>query len=167
MSGTDSVSASTTVDVDPATAFAVFTEEIDAWWGHGPRFRWRPRRGGRLRFEPGAGGRLVEVYDDGDDDAFEVGRVLVWEKAERLVFEFRARNFEPGQATEVEVRFEAVGQATRVTVEHRGWDALPPDHPARHGHEGPAFRTMMGLWWGDLLESARRHVSARGGTGRG
>lgn len=149
------------VAVDPATAFEVFTEEIDAWWGRGPRFRWRPHRDGTLRFEAGAGGRLVEVYDEPGADVFEVGRVLVWEKAARLVFEFRARNFEPGQVTEVEVSFEAVEQGTRVTVEHRGWDALAPDHPARHGLVGTAFASMMGLWWGDLLLAHRAHAARR------
>ena len=162
-SNPDSVYASTLVEVDPATAFEVFTEEIDAWWGRGPRFRWKPHRGGRLRFEPGVGGRLLEVYEDGGDDVFEVGRILVWEEAARLVFEFRARNFEPGQATEVEVLFAGEGGGTRVSVEHRGWSALPADHPARHGHEGTAFASLMGLWWADLLQSIRRHAARREG----
>jgi hypothetical protein len=161
---TGRITASTVVAVDPETAFEVFTGEIDAWWGRGPRFRWKPHRGGTLRFEPGVGGRLVEVYDEAAGDLFEVGRVLVWENPSRLVFEFRARNFEPDQVTEVEVSFERVEQGTRVTVEHRGWDALPPDHPARHGLEGPAFTSMMGLWWGDLLVANGAYASRRAGA---
>ena len=35
--------------------------------------------------------------------------------------------------THVEVRFEAVGEETRVTVEHAGWDSVPAAHVARHG----------------------------------
>ncbi len=37
MSDDDRVVVTTLVAVDPATAFAVFTEEVDAWWRHGPR----------------------------------------------------------------------------------------------------------------------------------
>ena len=95
--------------------------------------------------------------------------------AERLVFEFRARSFEPGQVTEVEVRFEGVdlegvdregvGQGTRVTVEHRGWDALGAGHPVRHGLAGTAFTDMMGVWWGDLLAALRRAAAAPAGRG--
>lgn len=154
----DRVAVTTVVAVDPATAFEVFTDEVDAWWKRGPRFRWRPGQDGTMRFEPGVGGRLMEVYDDTGDDIFEVGRVLVWKPADRLVFEFRARNFEPDQITEVEVRFEAVDQGTRVSVEHRGWESLPEDHPARHGLKGPAFHSLMGVWWADLLGAIRFHL---------
>jgi hypothetical protein len=52
-----------------------------------------------------------------------------------------------------------------VTVTHRGWASLRPDHPVRHGHEVPAFIRMMGLWWGDLLTSLREHAAERHGTG--
>jgi hypothetical protein len=59
--------------------------------------------------------------------------------------------FAPHESTEVEVRFEPVPGGTR----HRGWDAMPPGHPARHGLFGPAFTSMMGLWWADRLEALR------------
>ena len=67
---------------------------------------------------------------------------------------------EPGQATRVEVRFEADGDGSRVTVEHSGWDGLADDHPVRHGMDPDAFGDMMGLWWADLLNAARRRVKA-------
>jgi uncharacterized protein YndB with AHSA1/START domain len=155
----DTVRVTTVVAVDPATAFEVFTTEIDLWWRRGPRFRWVTAREGSLRFEPGAGGRLVER---GGEEEFEVGRVRVWEPGARLVFEFRARSFEPGQITEVEVAFAAEGDGTRVTVEHRGWEALAADHPVRHGLDAGAFRNLMGVWWADLVTAVRRHAEQRG-----
>ena len=154
MKSTDSVTVTTVVSVDPGAAFMVFTEEIDVWWGRGPRYRFSTDREGTMRFEPGAQGRLIETYDDDGSDTFEVGRVLIWEPAKRLVFEWRGHDFEPGQRTEVEVRFEAIECGTRVTLEHRGWDALPAEHPARHGMVGPAFSSMIGLRWADLLRAA-------------
>lgn len=160
MSSTDSVSVTTLVAVDPATAFELFTDEVDSWWKRGPRFRPGIDRSGAMRFERGVGGRLLEVYDDATRDAFELGRVRVWEPSDRLVFEMGGRDFKPGEATEVEVRFEAVDTGTRVTVVHRGWDSVPAGHPVRHGLEGGAFTSMMGLWWGDLLVALRARSRA-------
>jgi uncharacterized protein YndB with AHSA1/START domain len=92
---------------------------------------------------------------------FEVGRVTAWQPPSRLVLEWRNVNFAPSERTEIEVVFEPAGGGTRVTVQHRGWAALRPDHPARHNLAGPAFSRMIGLWWGDQLtalrELAERH----------
>jgi len=143
----------TVVEVDPAEAFEVFTRELDAWWKRGPRYR---SGNGALRFESGRGGRLVEAQGGGD---LEIGRVLVWEPGERLVFEWRARNFAPGEVTEVEVRFERAERGTRVVLEHRGWEVIAAKHPVRHGLAGPAFTDMMGLWWAELLTSYRTRAA--------
>jgi len=159
LNGADAVRVTSRVEVDADTAFRVFTEEVDAWWRAGPRFRWHPERGGTLRFVGGQGGRFVEVYPDGE--SFEVGRIRVWDPPRRLVFGFRARSFAPDENTEVEVRFEASGDATDVTVLHRGFAALRADHPARHGLGTGAFENMMGVFWADLLTAARRHAAAR------
>jgi uncharacterized protein YndB with AHSA1/START domain len=161
----DRVTVSSHVAVDPSAAFDLFTRDVDAWWQRGPRYRHGGHRKGELRFEPGVGGRFVEVYDEGENDLFEIGRVLVWEPAARLVFEWRANDFQPGQLTEVEIRFEPSGDGTRITLEHRGWAALPAGHPARHGLAGPAFTQMIGLWWADVLNAARAHASRDGRDG--
>jgi len=150
LNAADAVRVTSRVDVDPDTAFRVFTEDVDAWWRTGPRFRWHPERRGTLRFEGGEGGRFVEVYPDGA--SFEVGTIRVWDPPRRLVFGFRARSFAPGEGTD-------------VTVSHRGFAALRADHPARHGLGAGAFENMMGTFWADLLTAARRHAAARRSTG--
>lgn len=155
----EAVCATTVVGLPPAEAFALFTEEVDAWWRTGPRFRFHPERGSRLRFEPEPGGRFLEEHDDGSPP-YEVGRIRVWEPPRRLVFGFRARAFAPGQETEVEVRFEPGAGGCRVTIEHRGWESLAADHPVRHGLDRGAFADMMGVWWADLLAAARRRAAA-------
>ena len=78
MSGTDSITMTTVVPADPATAFGVFTEEVDGWWKTGPRFR---SAGGTMRFEPGEGGRLIETRPDGTE--FRYGRISVWKPGVR------------------------------------------------------------------------------------
>jgi uncharacterized protein YndB with AHSA1/START domain len=157
MNHADRIVVTTVVDADPATAFEIFTAEVDAWWKQGPRFRPSVRGPGVLRFEPGVGGRLLETYEDGS--TFVFGRVIVWEPGRRLVFESFARAFQPGESTEVEVRFEPAGESTRVTVEHRGWERFPDDHPVKHGLGAPAFSDVMSVWWADLLASIKNHIA--------
>jgi hypothetical protein len=151
----DSVTVTTVVQIDPATAFKVFTEETAVWWKPGLPSRFGGDFTGALRFEPGPEGRLLEVRDAAAGEPFEIGRVLVWDPPGRLVFEWRLRRFLPGERTEVEVRFEEAPEGTRVTVEHRGWDRLRADHPARLGYTGLAFADIVGLWWADLLVSIK------------
>jgi uncharacterized protein YndB with AHSA1/START domain len=155
VSPTDAVRVTTTVAAAPAAAFRIFTEDIDAWWRRGPRFRPALRPNGVMMLEPYVGGRFAEVYDATGGDAFEIGRVRVWDPPRRLVVGWRARDFAPDESTEVEVRFEAAGDATRVVLVHRGFDALAADHPVRHGLAGPAFAAMIGLMWSELLVAAR------------
>ena len=158
----DAVTVTTVVAVNPATAFAVFVEDVELWWRRGPRFR---AGAGAMRFDAGPRGRLLEVGagPGGADD--EVGRVRVWEPPRRLVLAWRPGAFAPGPVTEVEVRFDPDAGGTRVTIEHRGWDAIPAGHPARDGLTGGAFAGVVGLMWADLLTGLRGRAAARAGAG--
>jgi hypothetical protein len=156
MSHNARVITTTLVACDPAAAFEAFTAEVDAWWKRGPKFRPSVHGKGVLRFEPAVGGRLLETYDNGSQFVF--GIVQVWEPGRRLVFDMIARAFGPGESTQVEVRFEAEGEGTRVTVENRGWDRFPEGHPVRHGLSGEAFIDVMSVWWAELLVSIQSHV---------
>jgi uncharacterized protein YndB with AHSA1/START domain len=161
MKSPDCIRVTTIVAVDAATAFAVFTADIGLWWRRDLRHGLQPRPNGNLRFEAPPDGRLVEIGADGE--VFEVGRVHAWQPGERLVFGWRNRAFAAGERTEVEVRFEPVTQGTRVTLEHRGWDSLRSDHPARLGLGEPAFSTQIGRFWAERLVD----VNARCQTRRG
>lgn len=141
-----SVVRSVDVPVDPATAFQIFTEEIDDWYVRGP-YSWNdPERAVAIRFEER---RLLEVWDDGG--GYELGRVTAWEPGERLAFAYRSVHLPEDLDTEVEVRFEEVSGGTRVTLEHRGLEQLPDEEYA--------------LWrrraWAPFVEAFRRYVSAR------
>ena len=158
----DLVTVRVTVSTDPATAFAIFTEETDLWWRWGPKFRIAGKQPGVLRFEPWLGGRFMEeIQSPSGPRVFTIGRISVWQPPGRFQFEWRGVNFAPGESTQVEVVFEAVPTGTRVTVRHSGWAALRPDHPARHGRQGPAFIRASGLWWGDLMTSFREFAAER------
>jgi len=144
------------VAVGIGEAFRIFTEEIDRWWRRGPRYRVSGARPSVMHLEPGVGGRLLESIHEGKvARVVESGRVTVWQPPTRLVLSWRAVNFGPEETTGVDIRFEAHPRGTLVTLTHRGWSAIRPDHPARHGLAVPSFIRMLGLWWGEQLTAFR------------
>ena len=157
----DQARVSLLVRVPPSIAFRAFTEDIDQWWGRGPRYRVANERRGIIHIEAGVGGRLFEQFESSSGGAsriIETGRITVWEPPSRLAFEWRSPNFAPGEKTLVEVDFQEGASGTLVTVTHKGWAAIRPDHPARHGEEVAVFLRTMGLWWADLITMLREHV---------
>jgi uncharacterized protein YndB with AHSA1/START domain len=144
------------VKATPERAFDAFVREIGDWWRPNTLFQTTPRAPGRLAFEPGEGGRLTETLANGK--VFEIGRIRAWEPPQRLVFSWRQANFPPDLHTEVEVRFEAVGQETRVSVEHRGFHQVPADSVARHGFPDQALLARLGEWWQAQLRAVRTRV---------
>lgn len=145
-------------------AFDAFTREIDTWWQPNALFHFTPRSPGVLAFEApaadGQGGRFTETLKNGT--VFEIGKIKVWEHGARLVFGWRQATFAPGQDTEVEVRFEPVGDETRVTIEHRGWDSVPATHLAKHSFPEAIFLRRHGDWWQVLLEALRARAQTDG-----
>jgi uncharacterized glyoxalase superfamily protein PhnB len=103
-----SASAAVTVAVDPAKAFAAFTDEIDSWWVRGPINFFDSARAVAMRIEPGVGGRVLEIYDG--SNALELGEITVWEPGSQLTYRSLVDD------TEVDVRFDAVADGTRVRV---------------------------------------------------
>jgi uncharacterized protein YndB with AHSA1/START domain len=142
------------VKATPERAFAVFTGEIGAWWQPSGLFQTTPRAPGVLAFEDG---RLVETLANGK--VFEIGKVTAWEPPSRLVFSWRQANFPPDLHTEVEVRFEAVGEETRVSVEHRGFHQVPAESAARHGFPDPALLARLAEFWQAQIRAMGQRVT--------
>lgn len=142
------------VQSTPERAFEIFTRDIGLWWRPNSLFRFTAGPPGLLSFEPGVGGRLIEKTPDGDN--FEIGTVTAWDPGRLLAFTWRQASFAPDQTTNVEVRFEPVGEETRVTVEHRGWENVPQAHVARHGFPDAIFLRRHAEWWQAQLEALKR-----------
>jgi hypothetical protein len=161
---TSRVLVSMRVPCSPIQAFEIFTQDIGDWWVDSPLFRFTPRSPGALAFEPpdakGENGRLVERLPNGK--TFEIGPVRLWQPGERLVVGWRMANFGPEHATEVDVRFEPVGDETRVSVEHRGWDSVPQQHLARHGFPLQLTNQRQGEQWRAGLARLKLRAAAPG-----
>ncbi len=132
MGGT-SIRTSIDVALDPAVAFDVLAEELAAGLA---------RLG--IRFETGPQGRVTE-------GGVEVGRVVAWEPGTLLALEWHPADWQPDEATRVEIRFMPAGGGTRVTVEHHGWGALI-DSPGE----------LMGWFAGEVVAPLWRATAPRG-----
>lgn len=135
------------VKASPQQAFDVFTKEIGAWWRPNTLFQLTPRGDGELSFDGRE--RLITTLPTGK--VFEIGRVTTWAPGERLAFSWRQASFAAHQTTHVDVQFERVGDETRVTIEHRGWEAIPQEHAARHGFPLGVFQQRQAEHWLALL----------------
>lgn len=136
------------VDVEPAVAFAIFTEEIGRWWRPGP-INWNNARAAiGVRIEPGVGGRWIEIDNAATGEGFVCGTITVWEPGCRLVFLYQDAGHEIDN-TEVEVRFEPIEGGTRVTIEHRGWEHVPQSVAAgRRNLKRSGWANIL-LWYQD------------------
>lgn len=94
------------VSADPATAFKVFTEEYDQWWGNGPIDAHESWRLVERRIEPHLGGRVVEDY--GDEERV-LGTITIWEPGARVAWTTR-------NDVTIDVVFTALSTGARVTV---------------------------------------------------
>jgi hypothetical protein len=79
MSEPNSISSSVDVAVDPATAFKVFTEEVNCWWLQGPINFHDSTRAYEMLIEPRLGGRVLEVYDLDTYDGLKLAIITQWE----------------------------------------------------------------------------------------
>ena len=129
-----------------AETFALFTERLDTWWPLATHSIAADTFENRvtaesITFEQRPGGRVVERMSDGTEAAW--GTLLVWEPPHRFVMTWNPTLLDRPE-TEVELRFSDAGQgATRIELEHRGWELLD---------DGPRLRAGYGDGWAALLE---------------
>jgi len=151
----DQARVSVLVEVPTSEAFRAFVEDVDLWWRHGLKYRVGKRRS-VLALEAKLDGRLFERFETPRGPrVVETGRITRYEPPRLLVLEWRNVNFRADESTEVEVCFEPSASGTQVTLTHRGWSKIRPDHPARHGQATSAFIRSLGLWWGDQMTAFR------------
>jgi hypothetical protein len=115
---------STLVRSDVRHTFDTFVRTIGTWWPVDP-FSAGKDRVRDITIEQRAGGRVYETWADGTE--VDWGELLAWAPPDRFVMTWNGTPV----PTEVELSFAALGPAlTRVTVEHRGWEALTDEQLA-------------------------------------
>ena len=120
-------------------AFEVWTARIGQWWPKDHTVSAETNL--TVVLEPRPGGRIFERRASGVEHDW--GEVTVWEPPTRLGYTWHL-NRDRTDATEVEIRFLPRGDtATRVEIEHRGWERL--------GAEGEPWRDRNRGGWATLL----------------
>ena len=106
----------------PEEAFSIFTERLSSWWPHKTHSL---SKGGAASvvMEPKVGGKLYEVSDAGE--RHEWGTIVSWNPPRGFVTTWHP-GMDPNNPTEVEFRFTAVPEGTRVDLEHRNWEKMGP-----------------------------------------
>jgi hypothetical protein len=92
--------------------------------------------------------RIYERTADGNE--LDWGEVTVWQPPTKLAYRWHLGR-DRADATEVEIRFLAVGTATtRVEIEHRGWERL--------GAAGEQWREQNQAGWQALLPAFKAAI---------
>lgn len=128
------------VACDARHAFATWTARASSWW---PRTHTVGQQDVvSIVFEPRVGGRIFERTRDGSEH--EWGEITAWEPPSRLAYLWRIATDRAG-ATDVEIRFvELPTHATRIEIEHTGWDRLGVE-------QGGAWRSQNRVGWYGVL----------------
>ena len=130
-----------TVDCAVEEAFRIFTTDALSWWPvashsiHGAV--------SEIVFEPHVGGEVYELGESGEHGHWAT--VLEWEPPNRLVLAWNILERD-GDLTEVEVRFLDADGRTRVELEHRGWENVELDAPAKRGHYDAGWGFVLGKY---------------------
>ena len=135
------------VDAPQDHAFDTWTRAIDRWWPADHTHTGRSDL--TIVLEGRVGGRIFERTPDGQE--WDWGEVTAWEPPARLAYLWHLKR-DRAEATEVEIRFVSLADdATRVDIEHRGWEVL--------GAEGQTWRDRNMGGWATLLPHYERAVS--------
>ena len=106
------------VQSDINHTFGTFVRTIAHWWPVA-LFSSGKEAVRDILVEERLGGRISEIWEDGTVVVW--GEILRWDPPQRFLMTWSGTP----ATTEVEFSFIALGPAlTRVTVEHRGWEAL-------------------------------------------
>jgi uncharacterized protein YndB with AHSA1/START domain len=115
------------VERSPEISFRVFCEDMAEWWPGG-----FGGKEARLFLEGRVGGRFYERRPDGTE--YQIGRVIAYQPPNLVAFTWRAPSWDVD--TQVEVRFEAEDNGTRVVLEHSGFEQDAKTRDGRKSYDG-------------------------------
>ncbi|WPU91554.1 SRPBCC family protein [Mucilaginibacter sabulilitoris] len=125
------------VNAAQQTCFEAFTQKMDTWWPRTHHVGKCPMT--EMVLEAGQGGRWYSKHEDGSE--VNVGIILAWNPYDLLLLNWQIDanfQYDPSITTEVEVKFIAEGDRTRVFMEHKDLERL--------GEGGKAIDSMDEGW---------------------
>ena len=113
---TDAIRKSVTVPLPLDKAFRLFTDGANSWWPLATH-----SIGGEQTESVTFDLEAKRVYErTADGSEHDWADIVAWEPPDRFLLGWRVNPDAP--TTDVEVRFVAEGEETRVDLEHRGWE---------------------------------------------
>jgi uncharacterized protein YndB with AHSA1/START domain len=125
--------------VTPDHAFDLFVNRMGQWWPL-TTHSVSTDEAQDVRIDGRVGGRIIEVTRDGVEH--EWGVITAYDPGERIQFTWHPGTPEDA-STQVDVRFDAIDSATRVTLVHTGWEA--------RGDDAQGIRDNYESGWDDVL----------------
>jgi len=138
----EAVRKTVTVDCLVEEAFRVFTTDAISWWP----VDMHSIDGSNVRdivFEEREGGEVYELSASGKKGHWAT--VVEWDPPSRLALAWNILEREP-IATELEVPFPPEEEGTRVELEHRGWEAVTEDAPAKRESYDTGWDHVLGVY---------------------
>ncbi len=137
------------VDCSAEHAFSVWTAKIGTWW---PPDHTVTGHAEAVVLQGDVGGRIYERTADGAEHDW--GEVTVWQPPTRLSYLWHL-GLDRSDATEVDIRFIAQGQAaTRVEIEHRGWERLADAGEQRRDRNRAGWQGVLPHFMAAIREMA-------------
>jgi len=118
-------------------AFDMWANRTSLWWPRGHTLSGDDEL--EIVFEGRPGGRIFERAVDGSEHDW--GRILVWEPPHRLAYSWHLF-FDAAEATDIEVTFTEVGDATAVRIEQSGWERLGAAGEARRARTHSVWQAL-------------------------
>jgi uncharacterized protein YndB with AHSA1/START domain len=128
------------VAVTPDHAFATWAGRLGSWWPHAKTVSGFPAA---LRVEPAVGGRIVETTVEGTEHVW--GTVTRWDPPHALGFTWHLF-FDPSEATDVLLVFEAHDDGTRITLVQTGFERLGAAGAPRRENTGAAWTALFAAY---------------------
>jgi uncharacterized protein YndB with AHSA1/START domain len=136
------VRRSVLVRCTPEHAFHVYTERMSDWYPiEGHSIFDDPKS--TVVWEGHVGGRVYERSSGGEEGVW--GTIVVWDPPRELTMTWHpARGEETAQ--ELNIRFTAEGDGTRVEVVHSGWERIGPDFRERMAGYEQGWGTVLAIF---------------------
>jgi uncharacterized protein YndB with AHSA1/START domain len=131
-----------TVDCAVEEAFRVFTADAASWWPVDTHSTYGDAVS-EIVFEEREGGEVYEVSKAGEKGHW--AEVVAWDPPHRVVLAWNILEREEAP-TEVEVRFAPDGASTRVELEHRGWERIAEEAPAKRESYDTGWDHVLGIY---------------------
>lgn len=138
----EAVRKTVTVDCAVEEAFRIFTADAQSWWPADSHSIYGAEVN-EILFEEREGGEVYEVSTAGEKGHWAT--VIAWEPPNRLVLAWNILVRDP-IATELEVRFLADDDGTRVELEHRGWESLTEDAAEKRDSYDTGWDRVLGRY---------------------